>query len=117
MDRIFIKDLEIEMSIGIYEEEKIAPQRVIISISLDINTPAEQSDNIDDTVSYKTVIDDIKTLATARHYNLVESFAEEIATSCLKDKRVKQVEVEVTKPDIFIDAAGVGICIIRKQKN
>ena len=115
MDQIFIKELELQMSIGIYDAEKAAPQRVIVSAYLDIETSGAQSDEIADTVSYETVANTIKDLATTRHFNLVESFAEEIASECLKDKRVMSIELEIEKPDIFNDAKSVGIKIIRKN--
>ncbi len=116
MNRIFIKELELQASIGIYEREKQAPQRIMVSVFMDVeNDRAAESDTIEDTVSYEEVIDTIKKIAAARHYNLVESLAEEIATACLADKRVLNIELEITKPDIFKDAAGVGIKIVRKN--
>ncbi len=115
MNRIFVKELELQMSIGIYEAEKQTKQRVLVSAFLDIETNSANSDDIKDTVSYEDVVNTIKTLAAARRYNLVESFAEEIAAACLKDKRVATIELEIIKPDIFKDAAGVGIRIIRKN--
>ena len=116
MNRIFIKELELQASIGIYEREKQAPQRIIISVFMDVeNDRAAKSDAIEDTVSYEEIINTIKKTATARHYNLVESLAEEIATACLVNKRVLNIELEITKPDIFKDASGVGIKILRKK--
>lgn len=115
MDKIFIKELELMMSIGIYEQEQAQKQRVLVSVSLGIENKAGSSDDITDTVSYEEIANLIKEISNKRHYNLVESFAEDIASECLKNERVSKVKVKIEKPDIFDDARSVGIKIKRAQ--
>ena len=74
MDNIFIKELSLMMSIGIYEEEKAAPQRVLVSTWLEIENKAGASDEIGDTVSYEDIVNIIKDVSTARHFNLVDGW-------------------------------------------
>ena len=113
---VFIRDLEVMMSIGIYDHEKAAPQRVLISLDAEIDPEMRHSvDHIDAAVSYETLVDTVKSLTQTRHFELVETLAEEIAAECLKDKRILTIGVEITKPDIFTDVVEVGIAIERSQ--
>ena len=106
--RLIVRDLELIMSIGIYDHEKTAPQRVIINIEADIMRLPHQDDDIETTISYEKLIDIVTTLSQHRHYNLVEAFAEDINNQCLSIKNVNSIKLRIEKPDI-IDGAIVGI--------
>ena len=112
---VFIKDLELVMSIGIHDHEKKNRQRVIVNAELKVTTGAASSDRINDAVSYEDVIKQITGIAQQRHYNLVETVAEAMAAKCLEDKRIHSVKLKVEKPDIFAKAASVGIEIERQN--
>lgn len=97
---VFIRDLEIVMSVGIYPEEKLTQQRVILSIegtcAIDV-----RSDDIEQTVSYEDFVRIARDIAVIKHYNLLEVFCEDLASSLLKDKRLLSVNIRCKKPDIF----------------
>lgn len=115
-DIIFIENLKLSMSIGIYDHEKAAEQDVLISVKTYTNANnAHESDHIDDALSYEHIVNAITAISKEQHFELVETFAEKIAAHLLKDKRATHVTVRVTKPDIFENAQGVGIEISRKQ--
>lgn len=116
-DKIVIRDLTLEMSVGIYKHEKTKPQTVIVNVTLDVHTNLNAPlEDIDKVVSYETIVQKIEELAAGRHYNLLERFAEDIASMCLKfDYKIRTVEVRVEKPDIIENAAGLGVHILRSR--
>ncbi|WP_425450342.1 dihydroneopterin aldolase [Virgifigura deserti] len=115
--KIFVKDLVLSCSIGVYPQERLAPQRVRINVAMHVGEPdAPLNDEIDNVVSYDTVVTAIKALIGRGHINLVETLADEIAAICLADRRVMEVKVTVEKLDIEPDAAAVGVEIERRRK-
>lgn len=113
-DTVFIKDLIIDMSAGIYDHEKASKQRVIINITLDVECNANKTlSSIDDVVSYEDVTNEVRNIALAKHYDLLEELAELIASNCLTHKHVHKTHIRIEKPDIIADVCTVGIAITR----
>lgn len=107
-----IRDLVLNMFIGVHEFEKSSPQRVKISADLTLDYPEEGIGNHYNRVfCYETFIGRIRMIAEAGHVLLVEGFAERICDLAFDDRRVRAVKVEVEKLDIFSDAGGVGTLI------
>lgn len=114
--RVFIRDLVLSCSIGVYDHERLAPQRVRINLDVTAREPgAALSDDIAKVVSYDDLVDGIRRVATQGHINLVETLAENVATLCLADPRVVLVRVRVEKPDVIVDASSVGVEIERRR--
>src|SRR5207253_1565581 len=91
---IFVRDLELEALLGIYENERKAPQRIIVNIDLSVQEGADPvSDDIKNVVSYEVVVKKVERIVAQGHVNLVETLAELIAAACLKDKRVLAARV------------------------
>ena len=114
MDKIFIKDLLIRGVIGISEREREQPQDILVNIEMfaDI-TEAGKSDNVEDSINYRTVAK--KVLAhteTIKRYT-VEALAEDIARLVLEDKKVQSVMVRVEKPGAVRFSRSVGVEIVR----
>ena len=107
--KVVIKGLELQASVGIYDSEKTDTQRIVFNIELETTKPLE--DNIEHTVSYETVISEIKTLVNAKHYELLETLAFDINDVLKKDTRIIGGFIEILKPDIFDDADFVGVRI------
>ncbi|UUX51670.1 dihydroneopterin aldolase [Nisaea acidiphila] len=107
-----IRDLVLNMFIGVHEFEKAKPQRVKVSVELTLDYPEEGIGNHYSRVfCYETFIGRIRMIAEAGHVLLVEGFAERICDLAFDDRRIRAVKVEVEKLDIFSDAAGVGTLI------
>jgi dihydroneopterin aldolase len=116
--RIFIRELVLSCSIGVYDYEKLAPQRVRINVDVTAREPgAALADDIGKVVSYDDVVKGIKSIAGEGHINLVETLAERVADLCLSDPRVVVVRVRVEKPDVIVEAAGVGVEIERRRSD
>jgi dihydroneopterin aldolase len=113
--RVFIRDLELEASIGVHAHEKARPQRIRISIDLSVREGGEIADDIRNVVSYETVIERVRRIVAQGHVHLVETLAERIARDCLADDRVVSARIRVEKPDIVPNAASVGVEIERRR--
>jgi len=114
--RVFVHDLEIVASVGVYEHEKRYEQRVLISADLWVRDDYDGvSDRLADVVDYGKVVDDIVLLAQSEHVNLIETLAERIAGQCLADQRVQRVRVSIAKPDVARSCRSVGIEIERER--
>ena len=117
LDRIEIKDLLLRCIIGINAEERKDRQDVLINIVLlGDYTQAGASDDIADAVNYRTATKQIIERVEASEYFLLERMAEQIADICLRDQRVRQVQVSVEKPGALRFARSVGVRIERERK-
>jgi 7,8-dihydroneopterin aldolase/epimerase/oxygenase len=111
--RIFVRNLILTASIGIHAHEKRQRGRLRVSAELEIEAPLPRHDDFAMALNYETIVSGIKRVAEAPHINLVETFADRVATLCLADPRVAQVRVTVEKLDIYPEADSVGVTIER----
>jgi 7,8-dihydroneopterin aldolase/epimerase/oxygenase len=111
---VFVRDLDLMALIGIYDHEKVKPQRIVVNVDLSVQEAhGPMSDDIDHVVSYEIVVKKIEAIVAAGHVNLVETLAEKFAEACLRDKRVLAARVRIEKPDIIPNARSVGVEIER----
>lgn len=111
---VFVKDLKVDALIGIYPEEKTAPQRIVVNIDLSVKEGDDPlSDDIKNVVSYEIVVRKVEEIVAAGHVGLAETLAELIAAACLRDKRVMAARVRIEKTDIIPNARSVGVEIER----
>ena len=112
--RIFIRDLRVDMLIGVYDHEKTAAQPVVVNIEADFTAPQNwRDDSYDNAICYDTITKAVRKIAADGHINLVETLAEHIADFCLGDSRVTGVTVRVEKTAVFDDAHSAGVEIRR----
>ena len=120
---VFLHDMVLPASIGVYAHEKGKPQRIRINVDLVVEEQAAAGvsrgsvgrDDLSRVLNYETVVDTIRAVVTAGHVQLVETLAERIAESCLLDRRVELVRVRVEKLDVFSDVGSVGVEIERDR--
>jgi dihydroneopterin aldolase len=112
--KIIIRDLRLDMLIGIHDHEKEKPQPVLLNIEAEIEPPSG-GDSIDGTVCYSTMIRKIQELAGRGHINLVETLAENIAGMLMQDARIRNILVRVEKTAVYNFAAAVGV-EVRKSR-
>ena len=111
---VFVRDLDLMAVIGIYDQEKVKPQRIVVNIDLSVSEgPNPGADDIGHVVSYEIVVKKVEAIIAEGHINLVETLCEKIAAACLKDKRVMAARVRVEKPDVIENARSVGVEIER----
>lgn len=110
-----LEGLEVMMGLGIHPQELAAPQRVIVSVRMEVVYPAAPAeDRIDLVLDYDFVREGVQALVTERHFALQETLCEAIAALCLRDPRVQRVTVRTSKPDVYPDAA-VGCEVVRER--
>ncbi len=114
--RMFIRDLVVNMLIGVHRHERDGRQRVRINIDLSlIDDTGVDDDRLASVVSYETLVHDIRRLCDSGHVNLVETLAERVADLCFDDRRVRGAVVRIEKLDVFADTASVGVEIERSN--
>ena len=117
MDQIFISDLVAHGIVGINEWERETPQEICINIVLFGNLEkAGESDDIQDSINYRTVAKKVLAHAeTARRFT-VEALAADIARLCLQEPGVKKTRVRVEKPGAVRFSRSVGVEIEREKE-
>ena len=97
-DCIFVHDHVIDCNIGIYAEEKGVTQKVRISVDAYL-APGLRStvDEMVEIPSYTDIIDAVADITASGHINLVETFAEDIATRLLRDDRIGGLLIKIEK--------------------
>jgi len=116
MDKVIICNLVARGIIGINDWERENPQEILINIVLYTDLgPAGHSDNIEDTVNYRTISKKVLNHAENAKRLTVEALAADLARICLEDRRVKLVNVRVEKLGAVRFAHSVGVEIERSQ--
>lgn len=114
--RVFVRDLELMASVGVYEMEKRYEQRLVVSLDLWVIDDYDgHSDALGDVLDYAAVVAGVRAIVENGHTNLIETLAERIAAACLADARVSTVVVRLEKPDIVPGCRSVGIEIVRQR--
>lgn len=118
MDKILIRDLSLRAIIGTFPEERHDKQDLIFNLELHTDLAAAgASDDLNDTVDYKTLKKRIIAMVESSGFLLLERLAEETAAICLDDKKVKAVKVTVDKPNALRFARSAAVEIFRQQKD
>ena len=117
MDKVIIKNLLARGIIGVYDWEREKPQEILINIILfgDLRN-AGTTDDINDSINYKTVAKGAQSLAENCQRLTVEALADDIASFCLETQGVKKVIVRVEKPGAVRFAESVGVEIERSNE-
>lgn len=97
-DTIFVHDFVVDCNVGVYAEEQGVTQKVRFSVEARLAKDVfSVGDEMAEVPSYADIIDIIVALARGGHIQLVETFAERIATQVLADKRIAAVRVMLEK--------------------
>ncbi|EGG94156.1 Dihydroneopterin aldolase [gamma proteobacterium IMCC1989] len=117
MDKVIIRDLALETIVGLYPWERAVKQTLLIDVDMatDIRQAAAD-DDLQYTVDYSAVCEAIVVLADKGQYQLIETLAENIAATVLKNFAVSWLRVAVYKTDVMTHVGRVGIEIERGEK-
>jgi len=114
--KVLISDLALLMSIGIHDFEKIEKQEVKFNINININPLLAPIENkLNSIVNYETVVRDITRLTKRKHYELLETLAEDIFFILFKNNNIKQIKLKIEKTQIIKNTSSVGIEITKKR--
>ena len=104
------------MSIGIHDFEKIKKQEVKFNINIDINPLLAPIENkLNSIINYETVVKDVTRLTKNRHFELLETLAEDIFFILFKNNNIKQIKLKIEKTQIIKNTSSVGIEITKKR--
>jgi dihydroneopterin aldolase len=115
---IFVRGFRVEMNIGIYAHEKKGPQPVIVDAEIYLDPDLRWiEDNIEKTVSYEDIAGRIQKISETRHFDLLETFLEDVAKNIVNLHAVHYVDISAQKPGIINNAyeAGVKICRMKSD--
>ena len=117
MDIVYIKQLKIETVIGIFDWEREIKQLVCLDIDMAVDiSAAAAGEDIECTVSYKTVSDRLIEFVGKSEFLLVETMAEEIASLLKKEFSLPWMRIRVGKPTAIQEASEVGVLIERGER-
>lgn len=98
MSRITIVDLEVHYSIGVTDEERAKPQRLLVTVDMNLDfTSASISDRIEKTINYQQLADQLLKFGEGRSWKLLEKLVANIADFVLTTYKPDSVLVEVKK--------------------
>ena len=116
--KILIKELTLDLKLGYYEFEKQKPQKVKFSLEIDYEDKKPTSDkDIKSIVNYGQVVKLIKKLTKNKHYNFLETLAEDVFDILFKDKRIGKIMLQIEKLEILKECTSVGIKITKKRSH
>jgi dihydroneopterin aldolase/D-erythro-7,8-dihydroneopterin triphosphate epimerase len=116
-DRIEIRDLMIRAIVGINDDERVNRQDVVINLTIwaDLGE-AGRTDEIDDTINYRTFVKRVIELVEESSFFLVEKMAAEIARLGLEfSESIERIRVSIEKPGAIRFARSVGVTIERTR--
>ncbi|MEO7241692.1 MAG: dihydroneopterin aldolase [Variovorax sp.] len=109
--RMFLRDYEVRVNIGVHDFEKRAEQRVIFNVELYVllsaSTPKE--DSLDEVVDYDFIRRTVADRVARGHIHLQETLCDDVLAAMLAHPKVQAARVSTAKPDVYPDCAAVGI--------
>ena len=113
--RLFLRNYEININIGVHEFEKRGEQRVVVNVDLFIplalSTPVE--DKLAEVVDYDFIRETIAQRVARGHVHLQETLCDDVAAALLEHPDVRAVVVSTEKPDVYPDCDAVGVEVFR----
>ena len=110
--KVLINELILDLKLGFYDFEKINAQKVKFSLEIDYQDKKPSNDkDIKSIVNYSKIVRIIKKLVKNKHYNFLETLAEDVFDMLFKDKRIGKIMLKIEKLEILKGCSSVGIQI------
>jgi dihydroneopterin aldolase len=113
--RLFLRNYEVRINIGVHEFEKQGEQRVVINVELFVplalSTPTQ--DKLREVVDYDFMRSTIAKRVGQGHIHLQETLCDDVAAALLAHANVRAVAVSTEKPDVYPDCDAVGVEVFR----
>ena len=116
--KILIKDLTLDLQLGYYDFEKEKKQKVKfnLEVSCQDKNPTNDKD-IKSIVNYSKIVKLIEKLVKNKHYNFLETLAEDVFDELFVDKRIDKIILQIEKLEIVKQCTSVGIQISKKRSH
>ena len=114
--KVLIKGLILDLKLGYYEFEKDDQQKIKFNVDVEYSSKKPSNDkDIKSIVNYGKVVKLITKLVNKKHYNFLETLAEDIFDKLFKDKRIDKINLQIEKIEIFKECSSVGIKISKER--
>ena len=114
--KILIKELTLDLKLGYFDFEKEKTQKVKFTLEIDYRDKKPTNDkDLKSIVNYDKIVKLIKKLVKNKHYNFLETLAEDVFDELFKDKRINKINLQIEKLEIMKDCSSVGIQISKKR--
>ena len=116
--KILIKGLTLDLKLGYHDQEKNKKQKVKFSLDIDYKNKKPTNDkDIKSIVNYDKIVKLIEKLVKNKHYNFLETLAEDVFDELFKDKRIDKIVLQIEKLEILKQCTSVGIQISKKRSH
>ena len=116
--KILIKDLVLNILVGIHNFEKKKKQRVKFNLIINIDQNLIPNDkDLKSIVNYEQIIKIITKITSRKHYLLLETLAEKIFFKLFENPKIKKILLRIEKLDIIKNATSVGIELEKTRSN
>ena len=116
--KILIKNLTLDLKLGYYDFEKNNPQKVKFTLEVNYRDKKPTNDkDLKSIVNYDKIVRLIKKLVKNKHYNFLETLAEDVFDELFKDKRIDKINLQIEKLEIIKNCSSVGIQISKKRSH
>jgi len=116
MDTVFIENLRLDCRVGLSEEERRQPQKVLVDVTLALDlSRAAATKKVGDTVDYREAKRLVSEFVSGGVFVLLESLAEGIAALALDSFEVERVVVRVRK-EKYSEEPSIGVQIERNKE-
>jgi dihydroneopterin aldolase len=116
--KVLIKDLVLDLKLGYDDFEKEKTQKVKFTLEVNYENKKPSSDkDLKSIVNYAKIVKLIKKLVKNKHYNFLETLAEDVFDELFKDKRIDKITLQIEKLEIMKDCSSVGIQISKKRSH
>ena len=116
--KILINELILNLKLGYYDFEKEKPQKVKFTLEVNYEDKKPSNDkDLKSIVNYDKIVKLIKKLVKNKHYNFLETLAEDVFDELFKDKRLDKISLQIEKLEIMKDCSSVGIQISKKRSH
>ncbi len=116
--KVLIKDLTLDLKLGYFDFEKEKPQKVKFTLEVNYEDKKPSNDkNLKSIVNYAKIVRLVKKLVKNKHYNFLETLAEDVFDELFKDKRIDKITLQIEKLEIMKECSSVGIQISKKKSH
>lgn len=109
-----VRQLRLEAEVGIYASEHGRKQPITLDMEADVSADASRPNGaLDEAVNYAALAEIARQIVGARHHDLLEDLAQEIADTIFRDPRITRLSISIDKLTALEDADSVGVSLER----
>ena len=115
--RLFLRNYEISLNIGVHEFEKKGEQRLLINVDLyvPLSSCTPKHDLLEEVVDYDFIRTSVANRIAEGHIHLQETLCDDLARVMLMHPKVRAVRISTMKPDVYPDCESVGVEIFKTK--